>query len=223
MIEPLTRPRWGRAFGAAVAVGALLFVVSCGDDNSAGPVLTADQHNEKGWAAYSVDDFIGARTHFHEALDLDPDLVESRLGLAWSAAQLAEYGVSLEEFQKVVESGEYVTDAFAGRAAPALELPDYPLAAASAESALARDPFYFFPRDSDYGHRALRLIIAQSRYALADYSSAQEQVDFIDPDNGLDPADPQSWVVIGLAYPTYQAALAVLIEHLWSLEASRLG
>jgi tetratricopeptide (TPR) repeat protein len=202
---------------AVLLVAVSLLLSSCGDDGG-GPGLTAEELNEEGWGSYALGEYSEARGLFQDALGLDPDYPEAQLGLAWTEAQLGNYAASVSGHGAVVASGEYVTDAFAGRAAASLELPDFLTAIESADSALTRDPDYFFSRQPAYDYGDLRLILAQSHFALAHYDSAQEQVDLIDPSNGLDPADPGSWAVGDTSYPTYEAALAVLIELLWSLE-----
>jgi tetratricopeptide (TPR) repeat protein len=117
---------------AALAVAVLVAVSSCGDDGP-GSAQTASGRNEAGWEAYLLGDYAGARGRFEEALALDAGLVEAVLGLAWCDAQLGEHAASVEEFDEVLDSGQYVTDAFAGRAAPALELLDFDLAVASSQ------------------------------------------------------------------------------------------
>jgi len=204
----------------AIGLAALLALSSCGKDEGPGSSMTAAQHNEEGWGSYLLGDYADSRSHFSEALRLDPDLLEARLGLAWSEAQEGEYLSAVQDFDQVLESGVLMEDAFAGRAASALELPDDSLAVASAESTLARDPHYFFSRRPEYNFYDLRLILAQAYFALSQYSKAQEQVDVLDPDNGLDPADSETWVVGGISYPTYKASLAVLIESLWAFEGA---
>ena len=124
----------------------------------------------------------------------------------------------LAHLDEVIGTGEYVEDAFAGRAATALAASENLLAIASAESTLARDHVYEFSRHDKYNWRDLRLIMAQAYFALAQYSDAQAQVDILDPDNGLDPADSESWVVDGQTHLTYEAALAMEIEWLRSTE-----
>jgi hypothetical protein len=61
-----------------------------------------------------------------------------------------------------------------------------------------------------------------SSYNRGDYSGAhshaQEQVNFLDPVDGQNPVGPESWIVDGVIHPTYEAALAMEIEWLWSTE-----
>lgn len=201
-----------------VGLAGLLILSSCGEDEGPDADLTAAEHNEEGWSSYILGDYGHARGHFAEALRIDAGLHEARLGLAWCEAQAGVYLVAVNDFNQVIESGALTKDAFAGRAAAALEVPDDSLAAASAESTLARDLHYYFVRRPEYNFYDLRLILAQAYFALSEYSYAQEQVDILDPGNGLDPAEPSTWVVSGVLYPTYEAALAIEIERLWALE-----
>lgn len=214
-----TREQGPRRTLAALALMLATFTLaSCGSDESGGPVVTAAQLNEEGWSRYIMGEYSVARSSFEDALVLESVFVEARLGLAWSNAQLGEYSASVSAFEEVIASGEYVADAFAGRAAASLELPDYEAAIVSADSALARDAGYTFLRQPAFDYGDLRLILAQSYFALARYDSAQAQVDIMDPSNGLDPGNPETWTIAGTAHPTYEAALAALIERLWALE-----
>ena len=205
----------------AIGLAALIVLTSCGDDEGPGARLTAAEHNEEGWKSYILGDYGDARAHFNDALKLDPELYEARLGVAWCEAQQGEYLSAVADFDMLLDSGFLMEDAFAGRAAAALEIPDDSLAVASAESTLARDGHYFFARRPDYNFHDLHLILAQAYFALSDYPKAQEQADILYPGNGLSPTEPSTWVVGEVEYPTYEAALAVLIEYLWTLEGFR--
>jgi tetratricopeptide (TPR) repeat protein len=204
------------SFVLPVGLAVILVLASCGEDGSRSS--TAAQHNEEGWGSYILGDYAEAGSHFTEALRLDPGLFEARLGLAWTQAQQGEYVSAVDNFTELLDSGALMEDSFAGRAAVALEVPDERLAVASAESTLARAPNYFFGRRPAYNFYDLRLIMAQAYFALSEYSNAQGQVDVLDPENGLDPGNPETWMVDGVSYPTYQAALAIEIEHLWAVE-----
>jgi tetratricopeptide (TPR) repeat protein len=207
-----------RRLVAVPLIALSVCAASCGNDEGPGPGMTAAQHNEAGWTSYSAQDYSSASAHFSDALGLDPGLTEARLGLAWCEAQEGGYSAALDDFDEVIDAGEYVADAFAGRSATALAASEDSLAIASAESTLAIDAEYEFHRQNGYNWRDLRLIMAQAYFALARYEEAQGQVDILDVDNGLDPGAPGTWVVNGVAHPTYQAALAMEIEVLLSVE-----
>lgn len=221
-MKSVPRSNGSKLWPLALAIGlaAILALSSCGEDEGPGSSLTAAQHNEEGWSSYILGDYALARSHFAEALRLEPELSEARLGLAWTKAQEGEYLSAVADFDHVLFSGALMEDAFAGRAAAALEVPDDSLAVASAESTLARNIHYFFVKRPEYNFYDLRLILAQAYFALSRYSKAQEQVDVLDPGNGLNPTDPETWVVGGVSYPTYEASLAVLIEFLWAFETA---
>jgi tetratricopeptide (TPR) repeat protein len=200
---------------AGIAAAGLLGP-SCGDDGTPGP--NAVDLNEAGWASYAAGDVAGARQSFSRALETQGGLMEARLGLAWCEARQGDCQEAIDDYDAVIESGQHTEDAYAGRAAAALAIWDHPLAVASAGNTLARNPAYAFERYPAFEWRDLRLIVAQACFALAEYAYAQAEVDIIDPDNGLDEGDPETWVVAGKTHPTYQAALAMEIEYLWYLE-----
>jgi hypothetical protein len=59
----------------------------------------------------------------------------------------------------------------------------------------------------------LHLVIAQASAQLARYADAQAELDLLDPANGLDPNDDETWVVDGTTYGTYREALFAAIEE----------
>lgn len=212
--------RSGVAWLTAVpAIVLLLCISSCDDDEGLGPGPSAADYNEAGWTSYNGGDYPGAHSSFSSALELDPGLTEASLGLAWCNAHEGEYPTAMVGFGEVMATGDYFTDAVAGLAATAHAASWDSLAIWSAETALAMNPVYEFSRQNKYNWRDLRLILAQAYFALARYSDAQVQVSILDPDNGLNPGDPESWVVDGVTHPTYEAALAMEIELLWSIES----
>jgi tetratricopeptide (TPR) repeat protein len=221
-MESRSRMAWRDWQGCVLA--APLFVLlalgtSCGSDEGPGPGLTAEEQNEAGWESYNKGNFSGAAMHFGVALEVDPGLVEARLGMAWADAQEGRCATALAGFEEVIKTGTYsrVTDAHAGRAAAALASGEDSLAAISGQIVLGRAPDYFFRRHPHYNYRDVRLIMAQAYFGLAQYEYAQTQVDLLYV-NGLDTEDPGSWVVGGVEYPTYESALLMLIELLWSSE-----
>ena len=199
-----------------LALSALM--LSCGGDTPWSSWQRASEVNEDGWALYAEGDYAGAAIEFEAALEIEPAFTEALLGLAWCKSHDGEFEAALDDYDTVLASGEFETDAYAGRAAAALAATEASLAVASADSALSRSPSYEFGRHEEYNWRDLRLILAQAHFALGQYAYAQAEVDLLDPDNGLDPGDSETWVVDGLVHPTYEAALAMEIELLCSIE-----
>ena len=62
-------------------------------------------------------------------------------------------------------------------------------------------------------------MLAQVFFRLGEvfFSNAQEQMDILVEENGLDPADPSTWSVEGTDYPNYASALLALIQYAFSL------
>ena len=71
------------------------------------------------------------------------------------------------------------------------------------------------------------MILSEAYFAEQRYDLAQVTADGIAdreglPPSGLDPVEPATWVVDGVTYATYQAALAVVIQNLSLLLASHV-
>jgi len=97
----------------------------------------------------------------------------------------------------------------------------------AALAVLAADPDYEFSRRTTFDYRDLSVILAEAYFMEQDYELAQVTIDAVAqaeglPPSGLDPAQPETWVVEGVTYATYPAALAAVIQNLSLLLASHV-
>ena len=216
------RSRFGCVQLALLAAVALLMVSCSSDDTSGsggggstGPSHSADQLNTMGWESFDIADYTQARVYFEEATTLNPNHNAARLGLAWTEAYTGDHQNAIANFQIVIDNGSYTLDGTAGKATASLAV-DADEAVSAAQSALDLDADYSFYKRPSFNALDLHLIIAEAHFTASRYPQAQDEVDILDPDNGLDPGDSDSWVVDGVLYPTYQQALLFEIEMLAS-------
>jgi tetratricopeptide (TPR) repeat protein len=225
------RPGW-----IVLLLAASLLAASCGEEDSGpgggggGPTTpdyTADELNTMGWASYAVGDYYDAKSYFGQALAKDAGQDEARLGLGWSQAFTGEHLAAITTFNGLLDDDRRTTDAQAGLAAAAL-FTDPQQSLVAAQAAVDADPQYVFERRESFNFLDLHLIQAQAHFALHDYAAAQAKVEEIEamveelPPSGLDPQDPETWVVGGVTYASYQAALAAVIHDLGVMLASHI-
>ncbi len=199
----------------ALCLSGGLWLSSCSEDkkDEGGggtiPGLSAAELNELGWEGMDAGAYLDARANFEAAVEKDSGLAEARLGLGWALAYTGAYADAEAAFEELL-SGSHATDAYAGRAAAVLAI-DAALAISSAQTALERDAAYAFYKRPSFDYRDLHLILAEAYFDLAQYANAQNEVDVLNPENGLDPQAPD-----------YPEALSTEIERLSVLLAYEL-
>ena len=171
---------------------------------------------EQGWSCYEDGSYHEAVDHFRAALARDDGLVASYNGLGWSYASSVVDSLerARESFDQALILQADLWDGYAGRGCVHLALKAYDEAVSDLLTVLDNDPDYAFLHNPLVTHEDLRLALAECYFYKNRYASAQEQVDALAPENGLNPADSGSWVVDATVYATYEEALLALIEAL---------
>jgi len=178
--------------------------------------MDAAWQTEQGWASFQAEDYRGAIGHFGYAQVLDPEYGPAYLGEGWSQAFVGQLDLARTALEHARSLGLSTHDASAGLAVVLKLQGDLHRAIAEANSILTDEPAYVFSRRVSIDWRDLRLLIAQCWYRLGErhFDHVQAQVDLLDPDNGLDPMDPASWVVDGARFESYAIALLVELTRL---------
>ncbi len=217
-----------------LAVG--LMVSSCGDDDDdnqggggggpIGPDYTAQELNDMGWASFTLGDYYDARVYFAQSVAKDAALYEAHLGLGWAQAYTGLHADAAATFQGLIAGGHLTNDARAGLAAAVL-FTDPAAAEEAAEQVLNADPDYQFSRRTTFDHHDLTMILAEAYFMQQRYQLAQVTAEAVGaavgvPPSGLNPVQPETWVVDGVTYASYPAALAVVIQNLSLLLASHV-
>lgn len=195
---------------------ALALVQGCGGGGGdTAPAESASSRTNEGWALFESGDYEGAIEKFERAIVLDPTYAGAYSGLGWSYARLDTLSKSLDNFGMAIAGSKtsgVLVDSYAGSAPVYRDLDTRPShfdsAAVYASNALSLDRRYVFEYDGDFDWHDLHLIMAQSYFALNDYTSANARVDSL----GGNVQDPGS--------PTFIEDLADEIERLETVYGS---
>lgn len=170
------------------------------------------------WEAYENGDFRTAISRFLEIIELHAYWADAYNGLGWCYAspQIDSLNKAQNYFDQALAKKPSLVPAYAGRGFVHLALNQYNKAIADFKKVLELDANFVFEHDASVNVQDVRLGLAEAFFYRQQFSLAQEQVDILEPDNGLNPGDSSTWNVGGVQYPTYEAALLALIEYLKS-------
>lgn len=161
-----------------LAACVVMMLGGCGTSDDGDGPTPPSTHVDQGWEAFEAGDFADARSHFEEAIAEDSADSEAHNGLGWVNMKLDDLQGALTSFDAALTHGFTGADPHAGKAILLrdLEPVDYAAAIASANTALGTESDYVFAHDADLDWRDLRLILAQSHFALGAYDEANSQV-----------------------------------------------
>jgi hypothetical protein len=211
---------WARGV-MVLALVAGLAAAGCGGKGNGGPVApTVQTLLAQAWQAFGAGDFATAKSKFQQALDKDPTVLEGSLGLGWSDTFLGNLATAETVLEQVAgraptpATTEFIQAALAGLTVVRLALDDAGGTVSAGEALLAADPDWSFAFRPSVNVSDVRLAMAEALVTQGEgsFEAAQAQLDILDPSNGLDPTDAGSWVVDGIAYGSYEAALVKALE-----------
>ncbi|MFH1279656.1 MAG: hypothetical protein ABIK65_14910 [Candidatus Eisenbacteria bacterium] len=150
---------------------------------------------KEGWARYEREDYNGARNAFSNALSKDSLYAPAHSGTAFTNIEFGFTGLALSQFEKGIALDSALVECYYGAAYmahtqavafPNLTVANLTKAAGYAEGGLARggDAFEFEHHES-VNARNLRVLLARTYFALAQYENAKENLDILDPNNGV--------------------------------------
>jgi tetratricopeptide (TPR) repeat protein len=150
----------------------------CGTSDEGNGPTPPSTHVDRGWEAFEAGDFADAESHFEAAIAEDLANSEAHNGLGWTNMKLDDLQEALTSFDAALTHGFIGADPHAGKAILLrdLEPVDYAAAITSANSALGIESDYVFAHDADLDWKDLRLVLAQSHFALGAYDEANSQV-----------------------------------------------
>jgi tetratricopeptide (TPR) repeat protein len=194
---------------------SLLSLYGCGK-KSTKPEKSAQEFAAEGWSLFESEDYTGAKSKFSEALAKDGDYADAYNGRGWCNAFLDLDGEAVSDLNAANTKGLGKPDAYAGLAGVYVGNQEFASALDKARIALSMDSTYQFSHQTAINYMDLHLIKAQAYYGLggAYLDSAQQEVNYLNPFNGLDPAESSSWVVNGIIYNSYAEALLKEIQRL---------
>ena len=157
----------------------MIVLCGCGSDDGTSPrppqpPTLVDQ----GWDAFETGDFAGAKADFEKAIANDAANSAAHNGLGWANMMLDDLSGAVTSFDAALTNGFTGADPHAGKAIVQRDLApvDYNAAIVSANAALGIDTNYAFEHDTSLNWQDLRLILAQSHFALGQYTEANTQV-----------------------------------------------
>lgn len=190
---------------APILALCLPLVFGCGGDDGDdpggnGPATepTATELANQGWDNFEDSDLDSAASFFTDALDADSTYSDAWTGLGWVDLLRDSLSNAMADFNEAIALDADQEDAHAGSAAllPEMVPPDFQGAIDAANEVLDGSRRYIFDHDTSFDWMDLRLIMAQSFFALTEYDSANIQVDSL----GGTPADSaDTWFVDTLA------------------------
>ena len=187
-----------------LALCALMMLGACGSSDEVMDPILLPTLVDQGWSAFESGDFAGAKSDFERAIADDPTNSAAHNGLGWANMKLDDLQGAVTSFDAALTHGFIGADPHAGKAIVLrdLEPVDYAAAIASANTALGIESNYAFAHDARLDWKDLRLILAQSHFALGEYVEANSQIGVL----GGTMQDPAS--------PTFVEDLLAEIEHL---------
>lgn len=174
---------------------------------------------EQAWNDYAEGQYQQAIRQFRQLVESSSSFYEAYLGLGWcyAASPVDSLQKSKFNFSTAISFQGDLTSAYAGRGFVNMALELSHEAIADFLMVLQLDEDFVFERDSEINNKDVRLGLAELYFYQQKFSLAQEQVDVLKPDNGLNADDSETWVVNGTAYGSYAESLLALIETLKSL------
>lgn len=172
---------------------------------------------DEGWDLFAEQNYERALSKFTEAISIDSGNEGGYHGKAWCYLVLNKPVNAIEYFNKAIDKGEQSLDPLAGLAAAYLANENYSEAIAKAEFVLINNDNYFLEYEPAINFEDLRLILAMAYFHEGRLSDSQNQINYLSADNGLNPDNPQSWMVSNQQYSSYAEALMALIDEIDTL------
>ena len=172
-----------------VAVFALM-ITHCGKDTApTEPDVDVSENIMKGWEFFEQipPDYPAALEQFSGAILLNPNSAEAYIGRGWTYSRLAfgsddiNYSRAVDDFDRAINRGGTVLDAWAGLALVQLVLNDYEGAISSADSVVLAEPNYVFAHDTEVTARDLQLVKAQAYFFLGKYDEVVSLLNILQP------------------------------------------
>jgi tetratricopeptide (TPR) repeat protein len=208
-----------------IALSNLVLIEGCKkEDSPTSPTEETQEWIQEGWQKFEVKQYTIAVTNFNNALNLNPaDSVAAiaYCGIGWCKVKLQSYDTAYNNFTFAVQKdsvspGQYVMDAYVGRAGVLQKKNLYYDAITDAKKTLILDGSYKFAHDSTIKFTDLRFLLAEAYYHTSQYLNAQGEVDYLRNLFGLNAIawSTKDVIVDGVTFATYQEALLKAIEGL---------
>ena len=183
---------------AVALIGA--FLMGCGPTDpgeGGGDENTAPDATSQGWTAFRAGDYETAASSFILALTLDASNADAHNGLGWSLTNLGNLQNALTSFDTAIDNGLASADALAGKTIILRDRRpvDHSATIDAATATLVKDQDWVFEHDTRLDWRDVRLVLAQSYFAIGEYDIVNDQIELLGGTR-QDPASPN--YVLGL-------------------------
>ena len=184
-----------RLWPLIVSVVAIVFLSGCVTDPDDAITLppidaSASLYDLKvigAWVEFESENYDGSISVFREAADIDPLRQDAHLGLGWCYAMMDQMEDAVYNFNVAIVKQSDSPDGHASVAFVYLAQNRYEDAIPAAERAISLGgEEYVFEWIVEVRTRNLRLLLAESYYALGKYADSQLQIDILEPGNRLD-------------------------------------
>lgn len=146
--------------------------------------VTGEDYSDYGWTFYQNGEYTEAQTWFETAIEEDPFYVDGFNGAGWSTGKQADLTQAISYFSQGIAVGdttEYFNELVAGRAFSRHAAANYQQAITDGISVLARDSVWVFSQDPRIDHSDLKVTVAASYFAVADFAKSLLYVQQLDP------------------------------------------
>jgi len=160
-----------------ILMGTFLFYLSC--EEKGVDKVTAGELIKKGWLKFEADNLAGARSDFSAALSISTNATDSSgafLGLGWAQLRDNQAGLAENSFVEYLYLSPGSDDGRAGLAFAYWAQKKFQSAIDTANAVLSSNSTWSFGHDPSIDHLDLRLLLAQSYYQLANFSTSLEIV-----------------------------------------------
>ena len=192
-----------------------------GADTSAENLFTtlkdAQLLSSRAWSKFEKGQYLQAIHDFELALTVDSNHSDAYTGLGWSYSFLDSLNKAKEKFDNAISISNVLLDAYVGRGMVFLSKKKYYSCVTDLNFVLEHNSNYMFNHYTNIDYKDIHVALAEAFFYQSKFNDAQQHVDFLLPDNGLDPDNSATWLVDSVSFATYQEALLSAIEKLKSL------
>lgn len=188
-----------------------------------GPAKSEDStfttlHNEysllrEGWSQYSAGNFSAALSLIYESFNRNPFVPATYAAMGWAQLRLDSLDAARESFATAYSLNPYLNITLAGLAVISM-IDNQPQNAINyANKVLSNDPEWVYEYAESINYLRIHLILAEAYYQTQQIEKAQSELDFVWPENGLDPNVPTTWIIGEQEYGSYAEALIAAINY----------
>ncbi len=171
------------------------------------------------WFSYENNNYQAAIDYFNEILSQRPTFADAFNGLGWcyAANAIDSLNLALANFKLATTYDPNNLPAVAGSGFVNLAKKHYTTASEDLAKVLQNNLNFVFVHNAKINASSIRLGLAEAYFFRQKYPQAQVQLDYLAPQNGLNPTQAATWMVDDVVFASYPEALLVWLEKLKSL------